>query len=164
MEKINKKIKVLMLVTVTVEAMFLAAISSTLASDHDTFNLTVKGYYIGLTVDRDSWNVNHGVPGELSSTYYTNAESKTFTANTTTSSVNVNVKLQITTDGATWHAVTSGQNAGADRYKLSESLDLWLHQVQIVTTSATTIKSDMTPGTQPFDLKMNTPNVVHHRI
>jgi hypothetical protein len=47
---------------------FLAAIPSTLASDHDTFNLTVKGYYIGLTVDRDSWNVNHGVPVELSST------------------------------------------------------------------------------------------------
>jgi len=57
---IKRKIKVLMLVTATVGATVLAARPSTLASDHDSFNLSVKGYYIGLTVDRNSWNVNHG--------------------------------------------------------------------------------------------------------
>jgi hypothetical protein len=147
MEKISRKIKILVLVTVTMGAMVLAAIPSTLASDSDTFNLSVKGYYIGLTIDRDSWNVDHGAAVEMSSNYQTNSESNTFTANTSQSSVNLDVKLQITTDGATWHAATGGQNAGADKYKLSAGLDLWLHQVQIVTTSVTTIKSDMTPGT-----------------
>jgi hypothetical protein len=60
-------------------------------------------------------------------------------------------------DGAIWHVTANGQSPGADRYKLSESLDLWLYLVQIVTASATTIKSDMAPGTQSFDLKIQTP-------
>jgi len=154
---INRKIKVLILVAVIVGAMELATMPSTLASDHDTFTLSVKGYYIGLTVDRDSWNVNHGVQVEVPSTYYTNSESNIFTANTTIISVNVDVKLQITTDGATWHAATSGNGPGPNTYKLSESINQWTSKVQIVTAPATIIKSNMAPGTQTFDLRMDTP-------
>jgi hypothetical protein len=156
MEKISRKIKVLMLVAITIGTMILAGIPSTLAGDSDTFDITVTGQYITLAVDKASWSVNSGVLVAMSRSYYTNA-TDTFTADSTGSSVNVDVKLQITTDGATWHAATSGNNPAADTYKLNASIDTWSTQVQILTASATIIKTNLAAGQQTFDLKFMSP-------
>jgi len=152
----SRKIKVLMLVAITIGTTILAGLPSTLADSTDTFTITVKGQYIVFSVNNATWSVNGGTAVAMSHNYYTNA-SDTFTADSTGSSVNVDLKLQITTDGSDWTAATTGNNPGADIYKLNASINTWSTQIQILAGSPTTIKTNLVAGEQAFDLKFMSP-------
>jgi hypothetical protein len=149
----SRKIKVLMLVAITVGTTVLAGLPSTLAGDFDTFTVTVKGQYLTLSIAKESWSVNGGTAVAMSTAYNTTV-ADTFTADVTGSSSSVDLKLQITTDGATWK---SDDAAGADKYTLYSSIDAgstWPDH--IITASATTISSGVAT-TETFDLKFNSP-------
>lgn len=147
-----------MLVALTIGTTVLAALPSTPACNTDTFVITVKGQYITLSVDLTAWNVNDGDPVAMSTSYYTDDthEDNTFTADATGSSQAVDLKLEITSDGATWNCGTS---VGADTYALYSSIDGGTSYLlgPIASGSATTIKTGLTT-TQEFDLKFNSPS------
>lgn len=157
MKKNNEKIKVLMTATLLVTVFLIAASPTLLAGTSDTFTVAVTGEYIECNVIQASWSVNSGTPVEMSESYYTNA-TDTLTADTSNSSVAIDIKLQITSDASTWSAATSGNGAAADTYRLNASIDTWSNQVQVITASQTTIKSSLAAGNdQTFDLRFDAP-------
>jgi hypothetical protein len=152
----SRKIKVLMLVAILAGTTMLAGLPSTLADSTDTFTITVTGQYIVFTVNNETWSVNGGTPVAMSHNYYTNT-SKTFIADSTGSSVNVDIKLRITTDGTNWNAATEGNDPASNTYRLGASIDTWSSSHQIVTAGTTTIDTGHEAGTQKFDLEFMSP-------
>jgi uncharacterized membrane protein affecting hemolysin expression len=72
--------------------------------------------------------------------------------------VNTDLKLQVTNDGADWTAATSGNGPGADIYRLNASIDSWVTEFQIITASVTTISLDIVAGqNETFDLRFDAP-------
>jgi hypothetical protein len=73
--------------------------------------------------------------------------------------VNTDLKLQVTNDGADWTAATSGNGPGADTYRLNSSIDIWVaDENQILTASATTISAGVVAGNnETFDLRFDAP-------
>jgi len=82
----------------------------------------------------------------------------TFIADMDNTTVNTDLKLQITNDAADWSAATSGNGPGTDIYRLNASIDTWSSESQIVTASATTISTNIAAGqNETFDLRFDAP-------
>jgi len=111
--------------------------------------------FLWIDITNTSWSLGNVVMG---ASIYTNETSKTFIADMDNTTVNTDLKLQITNDGNTWNAATSGNSPASNIYRLNASIDTWLNQFQIVTTSATTISADTTAGqNETFDLRFDAP-------
>lgn len=123
----------------------------------DTFDITVTGEYLWIDITNLTWAIG---TVSMSSVHFTNETGITFIADMDTSSVNTDLKLQVTNDGAQWSAATSGNSIGADTYRLNASIDIWVaDENQIVTASATTISSGITAGQdETFDLRFDAPS------
>jgi len=122
----------------------------------DTFDITVSGEYIWIDITNASWAIG---TVSMSSVSYTNETGETFIADMDNTTVNTDLKLQITADAATWSSATAGNGAGVDTYRLNASIDIWsASDVQIVTASATTISTSITAGNnETFDLRFDAP-------
>jgi hypothetical protein len=129
-----------------------------LAATSDTFTITVTGEYIECNIEQATWSINSGTPVSMSTNYFTNA-SDTFDADVSNSSVDIDLKLQITSDAATWTAATAGNPAASDTYLLNASIDTWVaDDNQVIAASATTISTGITAGQdETFDLMFGTP-------
>lgn len=126
-------------------------------------NITIGGDYHPLTesliiwidVTNASWDLGNIV---MDSSTWTNETGKTFIADMDNCTVNTDLKLQVTNDGADWSAATSGNGPGADIYRLNASIDSWVTEFQIVTASVTTISLDIVAGqNETFDLRFDAP-------
>jgi hypothetical protein len=158
MEKNNMKIKILSTTVVLISLILLTISPSIIAGTTDTFTVTVTGEYIECNILQASWSVNSGTP-VLMSTSYNTTSGDTLTADTSNSSIAIDLKLQITSDAATWSAATSGNTPAADTYRFNASTDAFVaHDVQILTASQTTISSGISAGQdETFDLRFDSP-------
>jgi hypothetical protein len=158
MEKNNMKIKIISTMGILITLIILLISPTILADTTDTFTVTVTGEYIECNIIQATWSVNGGTP-VLMSTSYDTTSGDTFTADTSNSSVAIDLKLQITGAAATWTAATSGNGPGADTYRLNASTDTFnVHDVQILLASQTTISSSIAAGQdETFDLRFDSP-------
>ena len=122
----------------------------------DTFDITVTGEYLWIDITNATWAIGTVA---MSSLTWTNETGKTFIADMDNCTVNTDLKLQVTNDGADWTAATSGNEAGADTYRLNASIDIWVaDENQILTASTTTISSNIVAGNnETFDLRFDAP-------
>lgn len=123
------------------------------ADTSDTFNITVTGEYIECNIIEDSWAI--GVVA-MSSSSWTNETSDTLNADIDNSTVNVDFRLQITSDAATWSSSSSGSPPAADAYRLNASANAWSTQIQVISASVATLVSG-TQTDQTFDLRFDAP-------
>ena len=120
----------------------------------DTFDITVTGEFLWITITNATWAIG---TISMSSVHYTN-NSLTFICDMDNTTVNTDLKLQITNDGADWTAATSGNDADTDTYRLNATIDTWSNEFQVVTASATTISTGVTAGqNETFDLRFDAP-------
>ena len=121
-----------------------------------TYHFTTRSSdFLWIDITNTSWALGNVVMGTST---YTNETGVTFIADMDNCTVNTDLKLQITTDGTTWNAATSGNSPASNIYRLNASIDTWVNQFQIVTASATTISSDITAGqNETFDLRFDAP-------
>ena len=126
-------------------------------------NITIGGDYhplvessvIWIDITNASWDLGNIVMG---SSTWTNETGKTFIADMDNCTINTDLKLQITNDGADWTAATSGNGPDANIYRLNASIDSWVIEFQIVTASVTTISLDIVAGqNETFDLRFDAP-------
>ena len=111
--------------------------------------------YIWIDITNDTWALGNVVMG---SSVYTNETGETFIADMDNTTVNTDLKLQITSDATDWSAATSGNGPGTDIYRLNASVDTWSTENQIVTASATTISTNIPAGqNETFDLRFDAP-------
>jgi len=126
----------------------------------DTFNVTVRGKYLDIQVNQSAWAINSNTAIEMSSQYWSN-ESQAwayFKAILYNNSVNVDLKLHVSSDGADWNYSTT--TSGSDKYVLNATHDEWVTPLEtiILTNSAQTLKSNIASGTnQTFDLRFDAP-------
>jgi len=111
--------------------------------------------YIWINITNTSWSVGTVVMG---SSKWTNGTSETIICDMDNTSVNSDLKLQITTDGLVWTSATSGNPPSADIYRLNASIDTWSTENQIITASQTTISSNIPAWTnETFDFRFDAP-------
>ena len=111
--------------------------------------------YLWVDITNSSWNLGNVAMG---SSTYTNETGITFIADMDVTTVNTDLKLQITNDGVQWSAATSGNGAGINTYRLNSSIDTWIAENQIVIASAVTISSNIPSGQdETFDLCFDAP-------
>ena len=122
----------------------------------DTFDITVTGEFLWIDITNATWAIG---TISMSSVTFTNETGITLIADMDNTTVTVDLKLQITNDGADWSACIAGNAAGADIYRLNSSIDIWVADTNtIVTASATTISSGITTGNnESFDLRFDAP-------
>jgi hypothetical protein len=119
-----------------------------------TYHFTTEDW-IWIDITNTSWGLGNVV---MSSNIWTNETGKTFIADMDNTSVNTDLKLQITSDGADWTAATTGNGPGANVYRLNASINTWIGENQILTASQTTISSSISAWTnESFDLRFDTP-------
>jgi len=126
------------------------------AAESDTFEITVTGEFLWIDITNATWAIGTIA---MSASNYTNETGITFIADMDNCSVNADLKLEITSDGADWTACADGETAGADIYRLNASIDIWVaHNVTIVSTGPTTISSGVVAGNnESFDLRFDAP-------
>ena len=118
----------------------------------DTFDITVTGEYLWMDITNATWAIGTIA---LSASNYTNETGITFIADIDNCSVNTDLSLQITTDGATWQDASA---PGADEYRLNASIDTWVAENLLSEAGDTTISSDITAGqNESFDLRFDSP-------
>ncbi len=157
MGKNNMKIKILSTTGILISLILLMISPAILADTTDTFTVTVTGEYIECNILEASWSVNSGTP-VLMSTSYNTTGGGTLNADTSDSSVAINLILQITSDAATWSAATTGNVPAADTYRFNASIDTFSTSVQILTGSETTISAGIAAGQdETFDLRFDSP-------
>lgn len=157
MGKNKMKIKILSTTGILILLILLVISPTILADTTDTFTVTVTGEYIECNILEASWSVNSGTP-VLMSTSYDTTGGDTLTADTSNSSIAIDLKLQITASAATWSAATSGSVPAADTYRINASIDSLSTSIQILTASQTTISSGISAGQdQLFDLRFDSP-------
>lgn len=92
---------------------------------------------------------------EMNIRIWTNETGKTFICDMDNTTVNTDLSLQITTDGATWH---DGAAPASDVYRLNASIDTWSNEFLITEASDQTISSDITAyQNETFDLRFDAP-------
>lgn len=123
------------------------------ADTSDTFTITVTGEYIECNIIEDSWAIGTVA---MSSSSWTNETGDTLNADIDNSTVNVDFRLQITSDAAEWSASTTGSPPAADTYRLNASVNTWSTQIQVITASVVTLVSG-TLTDQTFDLRFDAP-------
>ena len=134
-------------------AMFIQPIGADQTSD--SFDITATGEFLWIDITNASWALG---TISMSSHHWTNETDKTFIADMDNSTVNTDLKLQITSDAATWSASTAGNPEGVDTYRLNASIDTWSTENQVIVASATTISSTITAGqNETFDLRFDAP-------
>lgn len=148
MRKICKKHFAILIEIIMIAAVMLV-VPIINAGTSDTFTITVTGEYLECNILEDSWAIGTVA---MSSSSWTNETGDTLNADIDNSTVNVDFRLQITSDAAIW---SSGSPPAADIYRLNASINTWSSQIQ-VTGSATTIVSG-TQTDQPFDLRFDAP-------
>jgi len=158
MGKNNMKIKIVSTTGILISFILLMISPAILADTTDTFTVTVTGEYIECNIVEASWSVNSGTPVVMSTSYDTTGGG-TLNADTSSSSVAIDLKLQITGAAATWSAATTGNAPAADTYRLNASTDAFVaHDVQILLASQTTISSGIAAGQdETFDLRFDSP-------
>jgi len=129
--------------------------------DNNTYYFTTttsEEEYIWIDITNESWDLGNIVMGSV---IYTNETTETFIADMDNTTVNTDLKLQITTDGSGWSSATGGNSPDTNIYRLDASIDTWsASDVQIVTASATTISTSITAGNnETFDLRFRAPTV-----
>jgi hypothetical protein len=151
-------IKIISTIGILISMILLVISPTILAGTTDTFTVTVTGEYIECNIIQATWSVNGGTPVLMSTSYDTTGGS-TLTADTSNSSVAIDLKLQITGAAADWTAATSGNDPAADTYRLNASTDSFVaHDVQILLASQTTISSGIVAGQdETFDLRFDSP-------
>ena len=124
----------------------------------DGFNWTNETYqfttldFLWLDVTNVTWDIS---VVSIGSSIWTNATGKTFICEMDNTSVNTDLTLQITTDGATWHDAST---PWIDEYRFNASIDNWANEFLLSEGSVATISSDI-PAYQneTFDLRFDTP-------
>ena len=154
----KNNIKILSAIGILISLTLLVISPTILADATDTFTVTVTGEYIECNIVEATWSVNSGTPVVMSTSYDTTGGG-TLNADTSSSSVAIDLKLQITADAATWSAAIAAAAPAADTYRLNASTDAFVaHDVQIITASATTISSGIAAGQdETFDLRFDSP-------
>ena len=148
--------KIIIALIITTMLLSLAPTMVTADQTSDTFTITVQGEYLYIEITPDTWDI--GLVSMGSSTYSNATPSNPyFTADTSDTNVNIDLKLQITNQGSEWSAATSGNGPGADTYRLNASSDNWATESQIVTASPTTIATITAGQDQTFDLRFDAP-------
>lgn len=118
----------------------------------DTFDITMTGEFLWIDITNATWAIGTVA---LGSHTYTNETGKTFIADIDNCTVNIDLSLQITSDGATWN---DGATPGADTYRLNASINTWVAECLLSETSDTVISSDYAFGTnETFDLRLDAP-------
>lgn len=122
----------------------------------DTFDITVTGEYLWIDITNATWVIGTVA---MSSLTWTNETGKTFIADMDNCTVNTDLKLEITNDGADWTAATTGNDPDADTYRLNSSTDIWVaNESQILGTGPVTISSNIVAGNnETFDLRFDAP-------
>lgn len=120
---------------------------------NDTFDITVTGEYLWIDITNATWVIGTVA---LSTSIWTNQTSITFIADIDNCTVNTDLSLQITTDGATWNDAAA---PGADEYRLNASIDTWAADNDLVSeASLNTISTNIVAGqNETFDLRFDTP-------
>ena len=143
--------KLVMLTAVSILALFV--MQPVNAGTTDTFDITVTGEYLWIDITNASWTIGTVA---LSTSIYTNETGITFIADIDNCTINTDLSLQITSDGATWNDAIA---PGADEYGLNASTDIWgADDSGLSEVGDTTISSDITAGqNETFDLRFDTP-------
>jgi len=147
--KYTKKLAILAIACLFV----LATTLSANAAETDTFDITVTGEYLWIDITNATWVI--GIMA-LSTSEYTNETGIAFIADIDNCTINTDLSLQITTDGATWKDAAA---PGADEYRLNASIDVWVADNNTISEAGdTTISSDITAGqNESFDLRLDSP-------
>jgi len=121
----------------------------------EIYYFTTVAEFIWIDITNTSWALGNMVMGTSS---WTNETGKTFIADKDNCTVNTDLKLQVTADASEWSAASTGNDPDANIYRLNSSIDTWSTENQIITTSTTTISSDI-PSNQneTFDLRFDAP-------
>ena len=134
------------------------SINCTDATDwtNETYHFTTLDEFLWIDITNSSWSLGNVLMG---SSTFTNETGITFIAGMDNTTVNTDLKLQITNDATDWSAATSGNGADVNTYRLNASIDIWVaDDNQIIVASATTISSDITAGqNETFDLRFDAP-------
>lgn len=133
------------------------------AGTTDTFTVTVKGFFLDIQINRTTWSVNGGTAVPMSNMNWSNSSNPDpavayFNAILYNNSVNVDLKLHVSSDGADW---TVGDAIGADTYRLNATHDLWTTIADCInlTGGAQTLKTGIVAGNnQTFDLRFDSPS------
>ena len=143
--------KLVMLTAVSILALFV--MQPVNAGTTDTFDITVTGEYLWIDITNASWAI--GIVA-LSTSSYTNETGVTFIADIDNCSVNTDLSLQITGDGAVWNDATA---PGADLYGLNASTDVWVaDDTGLSEVGDTTVSSNVVAGqNETFDLRFDSP-------
>ena len=149
-----KKIAILLIAVLMVLSFAPMNVSADQTSD--TFDITVTGEYLWIDITNTSWAIGTIA---MNSVHYTNETGITFIADMSDSSVDTDLKLQVTNDGAQWSAAVAAASPGVDTYRLNASIDVWVAaNDQVVTASASTISSGVVAGQdESFDLRFDAP-------
>ena len=142
------------LVILAIACLFALATTQSASADNttDTFDITVTGEYLWIDITNATWVIGTMA---LSDSKYTNETGITFIADIDNCTVNTDLSLQITTDGATWNDAVA---SGADEYRLNASINTWVAENLLSEVGDTTISSDITAGqNESFDLRFDTP-------
>ena len=143
------------LVILAIACLFALATTQSASADNttDTFDITVTGEYLWIDITNATWEI--GIM-PLSDSRYTNETGITFIADIDNCTVNTDLSLQITTDGATWNDATAPD---ADEYRLNASIDVWVaDDDNVAEASPNTISSGITAGqNESFDLRFDSP-------
>jgi len=146
--KYSKKLAV-----VAIACLFALSVAQSASSaSTDTFDITVTGEYLWIDITNATWAIGTIA---LSASNYTNQTGITFIADIDNCSVNTDLSLQITTDGATWNDASA---PGADEYRLNASINAWVAENLLSEAGDATISSDVTAGqNESFDLRFDSP-------
>ena len=141
------------LAVIAVACLFaISAMQSVNSATTDTFDITVTGEYLWIDITNATWAI--GVMA-LSISKWTNQTGITFIADIDNCTVNTDLSLQITTDGATWKDASA---SGADEYRLNASINVWVAENLLSEVGDTTISSGITAGqNESFDLRFDSP-------
>ena len=121
----------------------------------DTFDITVTGESLYINITNTTWAIGTIA---MSTIHYTNETGITFIADMEDSTVNTDLKLQITNAATNWVATVATEEAGADVYRLNASIDLWVSENMVILGNPVSISSDITLGdNETFDMRFDAP-------
>ena len=115
----------------------------------------MTGEYLWIDITNATWTIGDVV---YSTSTWTNDTGITFIADIDNCSVNTDLSLQITNDGAVRNSITTGGVPASDVYRLNSTIDTWGNENETLATGDTVISSDITKGeTETFDLRFDAP-------
>lgn len=126
------------------------------SADNDDMIVTVRGEYLSIEFDNESYDFGMC---SLGTSTWTNQTGNTHLVDTHLTTVVFDFEVKITTDAETWSVSTdSPPVVGADVYVLNASSDSWINQVAINIVAYCDVESSVAAGTNViFDFRFDAP-------